>query len=202
MTTQKMSMVAAAVLLGALGLWGLGFEGKRSGEAQAIAFDGEKYTFPRGSFMLKAPKEWQTVLAYRGVPLGVYGPMKDGVRPLLMVTPTGYDFQEWKSDEFAATEREYQELRREWAEDLGYEIKDFKKHETRTWPGITKAEHFGLTFYDPTENETYTENSYYVFCGRSLYHLKSMLPAKVAREGKALDQTVETFQCTPEGSGV
>jgi len=153
----------------------------------------QTFTLEKGTFNMDVPEDWQQANDLFGIPLTLLGPMKDGSRPILSVTPTGQTVN-FDTAALKKTEKEYQNGRKEWVKSKGGNVISFEPYKTEKWSGITVAHVVGYR-YKISEGE-FNEHSFYVVCKDGLYHLKTVIRSDSEKEmNSLLNKTVKSFKC-------
>jgi len=156
------------------------------------------YTFEDGkdkeSIKIDVPKKWQDAQDLYGVPLFLLGPESDGARPTLAVTPTGISDLVFDENGLEKTQNEYKKGREEWLKNNGGTSVSYLPYKTEKWGNIDVAHTIGYRY--KLGGKEYVEKSYYVFCKKKLYHMKSLMTAGSAKElARTMDDTIRSFSC-------
>ena len=131
-----------------------------------------------------------------GLPLVILGPQeKAGLRrPALSVLPVAD--QELKLDR-KAMRRDFPSYRKEradWVKRRSGKVIGFSEPRDFSWKGSGPVQSVGTSYRIGAE--TFHETSYYVSCGRRVYHLKTLLTEDTRKNhGRELQGIVRSFRC-------
>lgn len=156
------------------------------------------FTFEEGkdkeSIKLQVPTKWQDARDLYGVPLFLLGPEKDGSRPTLAVTPTGLAGLNFDEKGLEKTQDEYKKGREEWLKNNGGKSVSYLPYKAEKWGNVDVAHTIGFRY--ELDGQEYVEKSFYVFCKKKLYHMKSLMTSLQEKaHAKSMDETIRSFAC-------
>jgi hypothetical protein len=153
------------------------------------------FDFKKGNVTVDIPKEWNSVVGYLGIPLTLMGPMKEGSRPLIYVTPTGVVIDKpMDAQKISQTQDEYKQGRENWLKKQNGTAVKYYPYNNLDWPNNRNVHKIGYT-YRITKGE-FTEYSYYVTCNNKLYHYKSLMKTDVEKEhSQTVDTILQSIKC-------
>jgi hypothetical protein len=145
----------------------------------------------RGSVYLELPANWKYEKNLLGLPHVFLSP-EDKDRVSVSLTLTGIEDVKLPVKELHKNQNQYQEGRKEWAEERGFSISNFTPYETSKTKDKFQIHEIGFEYKDA--ESTYRELSWYVECPESLLHLKLLGTKTSARfeEGKAI---IKSLSC-------
>ncbi len=158
-------------------------------EAREQKFDLNKVN-ARISFDL--PEGWKGETDLFEVPLTLFGPMRDGRRPVINVLPLnlGKDV-EFNQKAIKESEKDYRRERRSFVGTHGGKITDFISYKKRPLASGEEAHVIGYGF--KAYGTEFTELQYYVKCPKQVFILTSL--TRNFKERKASESIATSFKC-------
>lgn len=148
----------------------------------------------KDSIKLQVPAKWQDARDLYGVPLFLLGPEKDGSRPTLAVTPTGIADLAFDEKGLDKTQDQYKKGREEWLKNNGGKSVSYLPYKTEKWGNVDVAHSIGFRY--ELDGQEYVEKSFYVFCKKKLYHMKSLMTSQQEKaHAKSMEETIRSFAC-------
>ena len=142
---------------------------------------------------IDVPFAWKAARDLYGVPLFLLGPVRNEERPTLAVTPTGISDLRFDETALKQDEAQYQKGRAEWLKNRGGELNSYLPYVVDA-KNTKRIVHSIGVFYT-IRSLSFVERSYYIFCGKKSYHLKSLNLTSDVESAKLLSGAVETFHC-------
>jgi hypothetical protein len=161
--------------------------------ASALPAIAETFKLEKGVVKFDVPRGWDSAEGLYGMPLTLLGEEKEGKRAVILVTPTGVNGVSFDGQALAKESKDYENGRRRWVASVGGNATNFRKYASAAWPGAQEVHTFGFDY--ELNGQKYSENSYYVVCNGSLYHLKSVVPGSVAEQSSSLEKSLRSFSC-------
>ncbi len=153
-----------------------------------------QYKWKEFSFKMDVPSTWQSANDFMGVPLTLFAPMMSGTdrRVVVQVMPTQAKPLVFNDKEMKAFDKNYAARRKKWIQKRNGKLKEIESVKIDIVGG-QKAFVAGSTYNWVLRN--FKEKTYYLNCGKTLYHLKLVGdPAKKDELDKA-EKVLRSFRC-------
>lgn len=153
----------------------------------------ETFNLFKKKVSLSVPTKWTTITKEIATPLKLIGPQKEGLRPVITVTPMKLGSKKLSFDDNKNAETSYKRSRMQWLQKFGAKVIEFypsKRFKAK------KNEYYQFSYAYEFNNQNYMEKSYYVKCKKHVYHLKSVVPLKDSEFWKTTTNSIiESFDC-------
>lgn len=155
----------------------------------------QPFESPRGRFQIEIQDDWRAVKDLYGIPFTFLGPKNGPRRAVVLVTPTGTEDLVFNEKALSKNQRSYREGRENWLKSRSGKALRFFPYQKETWAPNLEAHHLGFEYQ--LGDQKFAENSYYIFCDKKIFHLKSLVPTELGTsEQRATGNTVKSFRCT------
>ena len=162
--------------------------------ANSVTFDGYL-----GKFKLDIPHNWQASSFFLGAPLVVMGKKESGRRPVLVVSETSIDKEDFNPD-LNSNESNKEKMkayllgRKEWLKRYKGKIKGFIPYKKEVRLDGEVSHTFGYKYQ--IGNQDFIERSTYFFCKKKLFHLKRLILNEHDKDIEiTLNGIVRSFRC-------
>lgn len=161
----------------------------------AFATQVEVQAFPGKKIRLEVPTGWVQSEDLFGVPLTWLGPMTGEYRPVLTLMEAPQADLDFDPKHLEQAQMDYRNGRTEWLKKMKGKLVRFEKY--HFW----KKDHLEVHtvgFRYVLNGQEFQEQSHYILCGKSLFHLKSLLPTQQEKEfSTPLERSASNFHCEP-----
>lgn len=155
---------------------------------------GKSYDFTNQNTQISVDfdENWLYLEKVLGVPylmLSKTNPPKDSVS----ITPTKQEKVELDPKKLKETQNDYQTGRKNWAQKNNIKILKFHDYEFKKINENLNIHQIGFDYIN--EKNTFTEQSFYLFCYNDLYHLKSSVYQKRKVQNISIKEAILSSTC-------
>jgi hypothetical protein len=161
--------------------------------SQVSALETQKFEVFGKVATFELPSDWKSVNKDIAVPLKLIGPMHEGRRPVITFVPIDLKNEKIILDDVKKAEEGYKVSRLSWLQKFNgsaisfYPLKVYKENEN-------EVHQFGYSYI--FNNTNFNENSYYVYCNKNTYHIKSLVQLEHGKKwDRLVHQIVNSFGC-------
>ncbi len=151
-----------------------------------------QYKWKEFSFSMDVPSTWQSANDFMGVPVTMFAPMKGERRDVLQVMPTKAKPLKFSEDEKKAFDKNYLARTKKYVHGRNGKIikvlpANIEQFDGKPMLVAGRSYSWGL--------RSYTEKTYYLNCGETLYHLKFQGDPAKPESIKETERVLRTFKC-------
>lgn len=144
------------------------------------------------SIFIEEKADWKLGKDLFGMPFIYFSPQVNGQRSNISFTDTGADL-ELDVKSLASSQKDYQQGRKQWAEQVGATPLSFHAYQVTTNKHGHKIHRIGFNYTH--ENKSYVEKSYYIECRGKILFSKSLRLSENESHDKDFNELISTLDC-------
>ncbi|WP_127716576.1 hypothetical protein [Halobacteriovorax sp. HLS] len=154
----------------------------------------KKFNLKNDKISLHYPSNWQFAYNFLSTPLTLFGPVKDGRRPVISINNSSVKNFSFDKKNLSENQDSYKSGRLKWLKKNNGKFVRFSGYRISKWKNINEVHSIGYSY--TIEKDLFLEKSYFFNCNGNLFNINTLMTwEQNKRHGKEIKKILTSLEC-------